>query len=63
MARQVAAGPLPQGEIVIVLSFNILFGGVEYGPQERISEVILASGATVVCLQEPYSRGWYAPSP
>ena len=41
------------------MSFNILFGGVEYGPQRRVAEVIAASGATVVCLQEPHSRGWW----
>jgi hypothetical protein len=51
------------GEAVLVLSFNILFGGIEYGPQERVPEVILASRATVVCLQEPHSRGWWYVEP
>lgn len=55
MAGQDQAGE----EEVLALSFNILFGGVEYGPQARVAEVIAASCATIVMIQEPHSRGWW----
>jgi len=44
-------------EEVVVLSFNILSGGGEYGPHSRIAEIISNSAANMVMLQEPRIRG------
>jgi hypothetical protein len=46
-------------EEVKALSFNILYGGHEYGSFERVADVIRNSGATVVMIQEPHKRGWW----
>lgn len=55
-------------EEVRVLSFNILFGGDQYGPLLRVAEVIRTSQAHVVAIQvprrtPPLSRDPPAPPP
>ena len=46
-------GTMAGEEEVRVLSFNILFGGDQYGPLLRVAEVIRTSQAHVVAIQVP----------